>query len=125
MRDERIGLGALLVFFAAIAVLFSFSTNNGQAVSNIFANIVSYVDETPSPTVEAQFEPMLRTEGIYWLIGSLTLIMGLVTLAAILGYALIRRRVVRTWSILLLLIGAINAGLFLAAIQLQNAIAAV
>ena len=125
MRDERTGLAALLVFFAAIAVIFSFSTNNGQAVSNIFANIVSYVDETPSPTVEAQFAPMLRTEGTYWLIGGLTLIMGLVTLAAILGYALIRRRVARTWSILLLLVGAINASLFLAAIQLQNAIAAV
>src|SRR5450432_3660221 len=125
MRDERTGLAALLVFFAAIAVIFSFSTNNGQAVSNIFANIVSYVDETPSPTVEAQFAPLLRTEGTYWLIGGLTLIMGLITLVAILVFALIRRRVARTWSVLLLVVGAINASLLLAAIQLQNAIAAV
>src|SRR5262249_10898788 len=104
-RDERIGLTLLIVFLLFSGLLCIVTTNGGQAVGNIFANIASYPDPQ-NPATEAQFETIKQGfSNSYWVIGTVAALTAFLSLIAIAVYILIRRRVPRTWSLFLVLTG--------------------
>jgi hypothetical protein len=124
-RDERVGLIILVVFLLTSTVLCTLTTGGGRAIGNIFANIVSYTDEVRSPALEAQFDPIKEQIGAYWLPALVILLGGLVTLIVIVGYMLVRRRIPRSWCVLLLLIGILAIALGFSAPSIQASIQAV
>jgi hypothetical protein len=107
-RDEQIGLILLVIVLLLGGIVCSFGTGGGQAIGNIFANIVSYMDAPPTPTIEAQFESIKQEfSSYYWLIGFVATGTALLTLIAIIVYMIARQRIPRSWCLFLLLTGAV------------------
>jgi hypothetical protein len=124
-QDEQTGLLLLVLVLVLSTVFCAVTTNSGQAVGNIFANIISNLDDPNTPAVEAQYEPIKREFGSYWLIGPVAVSMALLTLIAIIVYMVARQRIPRSWCLFLLLAGAVASVLILVAQNIQTAIAAV
>lgn len=105
-RNERNGLLLLIGFLILSVALCAWLTSGGQAIGNIFENLIVYEEDPHTPVIESQLALIKQTLDGYWLISTATLVTGVVTLMVTLGYVITQRRVPRSWSLLLILVGA-------------------
>jgi len=112
-NTERTGLIILVIVGVVLTVGIVLSSNYGRSITNIYYHLVRYVDDPRPETYESKVEPILfALDTPWWIVSASTILEG-VAAAAIVIYAVRRRRTPRGWCLFAGMIGVASVSLLL------------